>query len=183
MPELGRLDVDSCNQKIREIFIDTIIDAKGIGKAKALVKNVLMPTPLAVLKASKLLSEGYGNVDGLGELLVIDLGGATTDVHSIAEGKPSRAVITQRGLPEPFVKRTVEGDLGLKYNIDKLIELMKERGPNSNVERIASRFSGQGYFPKDREEIGCHALLSRLAVEVAVERHVGWMEVMYGPMG
>jgi len=183
MPEIGRLEVDSCNKKIREIFINNIVEAKGIGKAKALIKSVLMPTPSAVLEAARLLAEGSGEVDGLGELLIIDVGGATTDVHSIAKGKPSRGAVIRGGLPEPYVKRTVEGDLGLKFNIDKLIELIKERGYPSNIERIAQRFCNQGYIPREREEIDCHTVLSRLAVEVSINRHVGRIEVKYGPTG
>jgi uncharacterized protein (TIGR01319 family) len=183
MPEIGRLDVDSCNKKIREIFIHNIVEAKGIGRAKALIKNVLMPTPSAVLEAARLLAEGSGEVDGLGELLIIDVGGATTDVHSIAKGKSSRGAVIQGGLPEPYVKRTVEGDLGLKFNIDKLIGLTKERGYPSNIGRIAQRFCSTGFIPREREEIDCHTVLSRLAVEVAINRHVGRIEVKYGPAG
>jgi uncharacterized protein (TIGR01319 family) len=183
MPELGRLDVDSCNNKIREIFINTIIDAKGIGKAKVLIKNVLMPTPSAVLEAARLLAEGYGDIDGLGDLLVIDVGGATTDVHSVSDGKPSRAAVAQLGLPEPYVKRTVEGDLGLRFNVDKLIAIAKERGDIPNLDPIARKFCDPAFFPIHETEMDCHTLLSRLAVEVAVNRHVGRIELRYGPMG
>ncbi len=183
MPELGRLDVDSCNNKIREIFINTIVDAKGIGKAKALIKNVLMPTPSAVLDAVRLLAEGYGDTDGLGELLVIDVGGATTDVHSVSHGKPSRGAVVRLGLPEPYVKRTVEGDLGMRLNVDKLIALAKERGETSTLDPIAQKFYNPGFLPIHETEMDCHILLCRLAVEVAVNRHVGRIEERYGPMG
>ena len=47
----------------------------------------------------------------------VDIGGATTDVHSIASGEPCRAGVIPQGLPEPRVKRTVEGDLGMRHNI------------------------------------------------------------------
>lgn len=183
MPELDRLDVDSCNKVIRDIFINNIIDAKGIGKAKSIIKNVLMPTPSAVLDAARLLSQGYSNEPGLGELIIVDVGGATTDVHSAAEGRPSRSGATQKGLPEPYVKRTVEGDLGLRFNIDKLLEILKDRGYASDLDKDTEYFSNPGLFPENRVEIELHTVLSHLAVEVAVERHVGRIEVKYGPMG
>lgn len=202
MPEVGRLDVDSCNKIIRELFITRIIKAKGIAKAKSLIKNVLMPTPSAVLEAASLLADGYRSVQeskasgssvtgtsvqgtsvpGLGELMVIDVGGATTDVHSVAAGKPVSGA-AQVGLPEPYIKRTVEGDLGLRYNIDKLIEIAKERGVSTDFERTAIKFCIQGYLPDGNDEIDCHIILTRLAVEVAVKRHAGKIRIKYGPSG
>jgi uncharacterized protein (TIGR01319 family) len=203
MPEVGRLDVGSCNKIIRELYITNIIEAKGIAKAKSLIKNIIMPTPSAVLEAVRLLAEGYRSaqggsasgssatgtsvqgtlVPGLGELMVIDVGGATTDVHSVAEGKPSSRAATQVGLPEPYVKRTVEGDLGLRYNIDKLIEIAKERGFSTDFEQTALKFSTQGYLPDGNDEVDCHIALTRLAAEIAVNRHAGKIKIKYGPSG
>jgi uncharacterized protein (TIGR01319 family) len=116
MPEIGVLDVAPCNKEIRDLFMKNIIQAKGIAKAKAIIKDVIMPTPSAVLEAAKLLA---ADEKAFGEVMVIDPGGATTDVHSIAKGMPARPDIMVVGLPEPYEKRTVEGDLGMKYNLDK----------------------------------------------------------------
>jgi len=203
MPEVGKLDVDSCNKLIRELFITNIMKAKGIAKEKSLIKNVVMPTPSAVLEAAKLLADGYRSVQessasessvigtsgqgtlvpGLGELMVIDVGGATTDVHSIAEGRPGNGAATQVGLPEPYVKRTVEGDLGLRYNIDKLVEIAKERGYSTDFEQTALKFCTQGYLPDGNDEVDCHITLTRLATEIAVNRHAGKIKIKYGPSG
>ncbi|MBN1832723.1 MAG: glutamate mutase L [Deltaproteobacteria bacterium] len=203
MPEVGRLEVDSCNQIIRELFLTRIIEAKGIAKAKSLITNILMPTPSAVLEAAQLIADGYRSlqnrsvsdssingtsaqgdlVPGLGELMVIDVGGATTDIHSVAEGKPGSGGVTQVGLPEPYVKRTVEGDLGLRYNIDRLVEIAKQRGASTNIEQTALKFCKQGYLPDGKDEVDCHMTLTRLAVETAVNRHAGKIEIKYGPSG
>jgi uncharacterized protein (TIGR01319 family) len=48
----------------------------------------------------------------LGELLIVDVGGATTDVYSMADGYPKHSNYILSGLEEPYAKRTVEGDLG-----------------------------------------------------------------------
>jgi uncharacterized protein (TIGR01319 family) len=183
MPEIGVLDVAPCNKEIRDIFIKNIIQAKGIDKARAIISEVIMPTPAAVLEAAKLIAGGCGNTPGLGELMVIDPGGATTDVHSVATGNPNTGgVILASTLPEPNVKRTVEGNLGLKYNIDTLRELVEGRENSPAFDKIIQRFH-EGELPRDEEEIACHLLLSRLAVEVAVNQHVGRIDVVYGPTG
>ena len=182
MPEIGVLDVAPCNKEIRKLFMKNIIEAKGIARAKEIIKDVIMPTPSAVLDAAKLIANGWGDVAGLGELIVIDPGGATTDVHSIAHGNPNRANVIVAGLPEPYEKRTVEGDLGLKYNIDTLLELVEGRETPPNFDTIVKEFH-EGKLPITEEEIACHQLLSRLMVEVAMDRHAGKIEVLSSPTG
>ncbi len=159
-----------------------IIEAKGIARAKSIIKDVIMPTPSAVLDAAKLIAEGCDNSAGLGELIVIDPGGATTDVHSIAQGRPSHSDTIVVGLPEPYEKRTVEGDLGIKYNIDTLMELVEERKTPPNFTTIVEEFH-HGKLPLTEEEIACHELLSSLMVEVAIDRHAGRIEVISTPTG
>jgi uncharacterized protein (TIGR01319 family) len=182
MPEIGILDTAPCNKEIRELFMKNIIQAKGIAKAKAIIKDVIMPTPSAVLEAAKLLAAGWGDDKGYGEVVVIDPGGATTDVHSIAKGAPERPDIMMVGLPEPYEKRTVEGDLGLKYNLDRLMELARDRetppGFKETVEKLR-----RGKLPETEEEFAGHLMLSSLMVEVAMERHAGRLEVIYSPSG
>ncbi|MEJ1730456.1 glutamate mutase L, partial [Escherichia coli] len=91
-----------------------------------MVDGILMPTPSAVLDALTLLSKGDKKTPGVGELVAVDLGGATTDVYSIAKGHPTNPTTVLRGLPEPFVKRTVEGDLGMRYNAIGIKEAVGE---------------------------------------------------------
>lgn len=183
MPEIGVLDVEPCNKEIRDIYIKNIIKAKGIAKAREVISDVIMPTPSAVLEAAKLVADGFGDAAGLGELIVVDVGGATTDVHSVARGIPSGgAIILASSLPEPYVKRTVEGDLGLRYNIDTLVELATDRDDLPNFDSIVRKLH-EGNLPENKEEIACHVLLSCLATEVAVNRHAGRIEVIYGPTG
>jgi uncharacterized protein (TIGR01319 family) len=182
MPEIGVLNVAPCNKEIRELFMKNIIEAKGIARARAIIKDVIMPTPSAVLEAAKLLSGGFKNDSGFGELIVIDPGGATTDVHSIARGIPARPDIIMVGLPEPYEKRTVEGDLGLKYNLDRLMELAAARETPPGFPAAVARFH-QGGLPETPAEFASHLLLSCLMVEVAMERHAGRIEVIYTPTG
>jgi uncharacterized protein (TIGR01319 family) len=176
MPDIGVLDVAPCNKEIRALFMKNIIEAKGIAKARSIIKDVIMPTPSAVLEAAKLLATDFS------ELIVIDPGGATTDVHSIAKGAPVRPDVLMVGLPEPYEKRTVEGDLGLKYNLDRLLELVGDRATPPNFTTIVQRFR-EGALPCSNVDFACHRLLSRLMVEVAMDRHAGKIEVVYSPAG
>lgn len=185
MPEIGKLEVDSCREVIRQIFISHITKAKGIDKAKQIVSDVIMPTPAAVLKAAKLLSEGVDGEEGLGELVVVDVGGATTDVHSIAKGYPTHAGVISKGLPEPYAKRTVEGDLGVRHNIDTLLEAGRMTGEVDEAlfDTILLRFSLPSKIPEDDLEFKLDNLLASVAVDIAGERHCGKIKMMAGPFG
>ena len=176
MPEIGVLDVAPCNKEIRALFMKNIIEAKGIARARSIIKDVIMPTPSAVLEAARLIAGDFG------ELVVIDPGGATTDVHSIAKGAPARPDIILQGLPEPYEKRTVEGDLGLKYNLDRLLELVGDRPTPPGFAAVVERLRA-GELPRTASDFACHRLLSRLMVEVAMDRHAGRIEVVYSPSG
>lgn len=185
MPEIGLLDTDPCREIIKDVFVKNIIRAKGIEKAKILVKDVIMPTPVAVLNAARVLSDGDGEEKGLGELMLVDVGGATTDVCSIAAGNPRKSAVILRGLPEPYAKRTVEGDLGVRHNIDTLLKIGVERGliTNDKLKEMAGRFVSIDKLPNNEDEEAFDSALARTAVEVATERHAGRKDIVYGPMG
>ena len=88
MPEFGRLNIEPVNAVIRELFISRITEAKGVDKARQRIGDVVMPTPSAVLAGARVLADGTYGEAGLGPLMVVDVGGATTDVYSVAEGVP-----------------------------------------------------------------------------------------------
>ena len=57
MPRFGVLNIESAQKKIREIFLNRIIEAKGLTRAAELISGILMPTPSAVMKAMNLLAQ------------------------------------------------------------------------------------------------------------------------------
>jgi uncharacterized protein (TIGR01319 family) len=179
MPEFGILDIEACKEEIRKLFM------KRIARTKGLEHEVLMPTPLAVLKAAHLLSEGTEEEKGMGDLMVVDVGGATTDVVSIGEGKPRLPRVVLRGLPEPYVKRTVEGDLGVRHNIDVLAEIGRRNGMFSSDKstRMLDQFSGTELIPRDDDEMKLDTELALIAVQTAVDRHAGRTEIVYNLSG
>ena len=122
MPKFGVLNIEPTQKQIREIFLNRIIQAKGLSKATALLSDIMMPTPSAVLQAMELLAKGCGDEPGIGELVAVDVGGATTDVYSIADGMPEHMNTVYKGLPEPYAKRTVEGDIGMRYSLQGILD-------------------------------------------------------------
>lgn len=190
MPELNVLAVESARMAIREVFLNNIVQAKGLDKAEEFLERVLMPTPAAVLAAAELLAKGYGEEEGLGDLMIVDVGGATTDVHSVAAGDPSKPGVTVKGLPEPYAKRTVEGDLGMRYSARALAEAAGRRltrylgWTGEQVESQLEMLTRDPWrVPKSTEEEQFDIGLGRMAVEMAVNRHVGTIEVIYTPFG
>jgi len=183
MPEIGVLEVRAANEKIRDLFIARITEAKGIGRARGMIDDVIMPTPAAVLEAAKLLADGGAGEPGIGELLLVDVGGATTDVYSVAKGAPTEASVRFVGLPEPYAKRTVEGDLGLYHNLDTLRDLALMENVPAGFEEAVSAMCRQNSVPQDDEQTRCHLLLSKVAVRSAVNRHVGSLKTIVTPNG
>ncbi|KGK91531.1 MutL protein [Desulfosporosinus sp. HMP52] len=190
MPDLGVLAVESARLAIREVYLSHIIKAKGLDKAEEYLERIMMPTPSAVLSAAELLAQGEGSEPGLGELMIVDVGGATTDVHSVAKGDPSKPSVMLKGLPEPYVKRTVEGDLGMRYSSEALVEIAG-RGLMDYLGWTEEQVTGQlellkenpWRIPQTVEEAKFDVAMGRMAVGLAVDRHAGTIEVVYTPFG
>lgn len=185
LPSLNKLNVEPAREKIREVFLKNIIEAKGLKKAEEYIDGIIMPTPQAVLKAGQFLSENK-ILNGFDKLLIADIGGATTDVHSFCKGDPKGSGVIYRGLPQPHAKRTVEGDLGLRYSLIPLAEALtganlldyKKEQIDSLVEDILKDIWDTQSI---REEF--ELALAKGAVNLAVKRHSGYLEIVYTPHG
>ncbi len=192
MPKFGALNIEPTQKQIREIFLNRIIQAKGLSAAAELLSDIMMPTPAAVMQAMELLSEGCEGELGIGDLVAVDVGGATTDVYSIADGMPESMNTVYKGLVEPFSKRTVEGDIGMRYSIHGILEaagadrVSKLSGiPRKRVEELVAYLrSHTDCVPNGDPELESldHALAA-MAIETAVARHAGTMEETYTLMG
>ncbi len=191
MPEFNVLATEAAREAIREIFIARIVHSKGIDRAGSRLDAVLMPTPAAVLEGARLLAQGPGGDDGLGPLVVVDPGGATTDVHSIASGEPAEPGVVTIGLPEPFIKRTVEGDLGVRHDAASIVAaasldaIAHDAGiamarARTKLDRIAT---DTGRLPASDEDVALDRALGRAAIRIAMRRHAGNRELVYTAHG
>lgn len=192
MPEMNVLNIGPAQEAIRNIFLGRIIKAKGLSEVQTLLDGIVMPTPQAVLKAAGRLGHGTTNEPGIGELMVVDVGGATTDVHSIAAGEPSGSGAVLKGLQEPVEKRTVEGDLGVRYNIDGIINAVgykylveKSTLAEENLNGLLSEVRiNPGLLPMNNTDLKyLDSALASAAVKISVGRHAGKMECCYTPTG
>jgi len=191
MPQIGKLQVEPAREAIRQVFIEKIIYAKGLSKASRLINGIFMPTPAAVLRAGQLLSEGTPKTKGWGDCLIVDVGGATTDVHSLGDGDPTKAGVVVRGLPEPFAKRTVEGDLGVRVSVVSLMEAVGSwvlaQDTGWSEEHVKSRVcllnERPEILPETPEEVFFDQVLGYHSVKVGVSRHVGRLSELYTPSG
>jgi uncharacterized protein (TIGR01319 family) len=189
MPNVNRLNIEPVRETIRRVFIDRIARAKGMDKVQNQVA-LLMPTPNAVLQAVTLLAQGTPEEEGLGELLVVDVGGATTDVYSAGSGMPIMTNVILKGLPEPLVKRTVEGDLGVRHNAISILELvgatqlLRDAGLSSSDGKKVVEYCQNlppAQLPGETWEVAVDKGLAKAAVRVGVERHAGSLKVAYIP--
>lgn len=180
IPKLGVLNVEPVQNVIRDLFLNRITDMKGFDVVKKEFDNQLVPTPVAVLHAGELLHKGTRNNEGLGPLLIVDIGGATTDVYSFNENKSYEGA-KLIGLEEPFGKRTVEGDLGMRESSGGVINesyikpVVKELGVAENQLRksIKNRIENIDYLPDNEMETRIDDTIAKLAVYVAGRRHAG----------
>ena len=192
MPKFGMLQIEPSQKQIREIFLNRIIQAKGLSKAAELLSDIMMPTPSAVLQAVELLAKGYDDELGIGELIAVDVGGATTDVYSIADGMPEHMNTVYKGLPEPYAKRTVEGDIGMRYSIQGIVDVaginricelsgISEERAQALIDDL--RQNTDKVPNGDSEMEALDYALASCAIEEAVTRHAGTISETYTMMG
>lgn len=178
-PRIDDMNVEPCRRVIQAAFEDHITNAPGMEHVRDMVNGPIIPTPGAVMQCTKLLN------DCLGEVMVIDVGGATTDVHSVC--KESDNVARIMTAPEPFAKRTVEGDLGVYVNRMKVIESIGEDEFRAKAEKAGfdpdAALASYVAIPKTEEEFKLVEMLTEEAVMKAVDRHAGQIRYIYGPSG
>jgi len=178
-PKIDDLNVEPCRKVIQDAFEQHITHAPGMEHVRDMVNGPIIPTPGAVMECTKLL------YDCLGDLIVLDVGGATTDLHSVAteSDKIARIMVS----PEPKAKRTVEGDLGVYVNRMKVIESIGEEQMRKDCEKMGidldKTLESYVAIPKTEDEIKLVERLTKEAVLKAVERHAGIIRYIYGPSG
>ena len=97
LPRIGVLDPTPARAAIREVFVRHVIGGKGLSKGPAFGRLVRAATPDAVLAGVELLADGADDVAGVGDVVVVDVGGATTDVYSVRDAGPRGGVAAPRG--------------------------------------------------------------------------------------
>ena len=185
-PRLDELNIEPIRALIHSAFEEHIVHAPGMQGIRNMVNGAIMPTPGAVMAAARLL------YDDIGDLLVVDVVGATTDVHSVSHG--AEDIVALQISPEPFAKRTVEGDLGVFVNARNLAEMVgfdkllaeiskgSEFGLDNGID-IAKIFEDYRPIAQNPAQLALTTRLSYHAASIAICRHAGTLRYTYGATG
>lgn len=177
LPTIGMLAPESARSAIRETFLAHVIGGKGLsarGGGADFVAMVRGATPDVVLTGVEILAAVTGDV------AVVDVGGATTDVHSVVGLDPEDRGLSREVVATTAVTRTVEGDLGLRWSASSTVEAA---GRNDLAAAARVRTAQPAFLPTTDDERAEDEAIARAAVGLALRRHAGRSRVVLSPQG
>jgi uncharacterized protein (TIGR01319 family) len=181
VPRIGVLAPGSARAAIREIFLSHVIGGKHLSKRADFTAMVTGATPDIVLTGVELLARGLDRErPGAGDVVVVDVGGATTDVHSVVELDPEEATLSREVVATTPVTRTVEGDLGMRWSATSTVA---EAGLDDLADAAELRHGDPGFLPANDAEFAEDEQIAAAAVGLALRRHAGRSQVVVGPDG
>jgi uncharacterized protein (TIGR01319 family) len=184
-----------------------VIGGKHLSASPAFATLVQGATPDLVLTAVELLASGLdADRPGVGDVVVVDVGGATTDVYSVVEPVedetdhdptddtgPSERGLSREVVAVSPVNRTVEGDLGMRWGAVSAVEEAHTAGFLDDAALDTARAAAEkrrddpSFLPSTDEDATFDVELASLAVGVALRRHAGRAQVRFesegGPTG
>ena len=172
LPQIGVINPTGARAAIRQVFLRHVIGGKGLSKGPEFAAMVRAATPDAMLRGVETLAAATD-----GDVLVFDIGGATTDVYTVISPEGEDAVLRKDVVPQLWHARTVEGDLGLRWNAGGAAEAatVEHLLSGSDLARLrawAARVEANpAYLPQGAGEIELDLTLARVAALTAVRRH------------
>jgi uncharacterized protein (TIGR01319 family) len=186
VPRIGVLAPEGARTAIRELFLSHVIGGKHLSSRDGFLAMVQGATPDVVLTGVELLAEVAGDT------VVVDVGGATTDVHSVVELDPALrdgsslassgtgAILDREVVATTRVTRTVEGDLGMRWSA---VTTAEAAGRDDLADAASRRRADVGFVPEDDAEGDLDEQIARAAVGLALRRHAGRSRVVVSPEG
>jgi len=172
LPQIGVINPNGARAAIRQVFLRHVIGGKGLSKGPEFAAMVCAATPDAMLRGVETLAAATD-----GDVLVFDIGGATTDVYSVISPEDEDAVLRKDVVPQLWHARTVEGDLGMRWNAAGAAEAatVEHLVFGSDLARLrswAARMEADpAYLPMGAGEVELDLTLARVAALTAVRRH------------
>ena len=170
LPRIGVLNPMPARLAIREVFLKHVIGGKKLSRGTRFVDLVRGATPDLVLTGVEVLADHLG-----GDLAVVDVGGATTDVYSVLTPDPEQSTGPRAEVAGTLWRsRTVEGDLGMRWSATGVIEaarLEKLDLPGSLAAAATLRSSDPDFLPSTAAERGEDLSIATLAATIAFRRH------------
>ncbi len=183
LPDVGELAPGPARAAIREVFLRHVIGGKGLSRGPRFRRLVRTVTPDAVLSGvSRLAGVLAAREERPGAVLVVDVGGATTDVYSAV----STVEAAEHAVALPPDRRTVEGDLGMRVSAPGVVaEAGVERlaDPAALAAQAARRHDEVDLIPSTVDEQRVDLEIAGLAVVLAVRRHLRMVDGRLGPRG
>jgi uncharacterized protein (TIGR01319 family) len=191
VPRIGVLAPDSARAAIREMFLRHVIGGKHLSERADFTAMVRGATPDVVLTAVDLLAHGLDEErPGAGEVVVVDVGGATTDVYSVVDVDPEDSGLSREVVATIPASRTVEGDLGMRWSALSTVEagvtigLLEDQDERALAWEVAEhRQADPAFVPRSEDEMVRDQELASVAIGVALRRHAGRAQVVFGPDG
>lgn len=169
LPRIGEVAPAGARAAIREVFLEHVIGGKGLSAGPRFARLVRAATPDAVLGGVEVLAAAAGH-----DVLVVDVGGATTDVYSVIEPQGEDATLRKQVVAPLWHARTVEGDLGMRWGAPGVVEAAQGEGlpVGDGLPAWADRVHADpGVLPATAEERALDRALATLAATVAARRH------------
>ncbi|TCO65686.1 glutamate mutase L [Actinocrispum wychmicini] len=179
LPDVGELAPGPARTAIRDVFLRHVIGGKGLSRGPRFRGMVSAVTPDAVLTGVSQLAAVQGDD---GAVLVIDVGGATTDVYSAVSTQDDE----RRAVALPADRRTVEGDIGMRWSAPGIVqEAAAQRliAPGELHEEAGYRARTVDFIPLTPADFRIDLKLAGLAAVIAVRRHLTLLENRLGPKG
>ena len=178
LPDVGELAPAPARAAIRSVFLDHVIGGKGLSRGPRFRRLVRSVTPDAVLTGVRRLAQAEITESAV---LVIDVGGATTDVYSsTTESEPERHAVAL-----PPDRRTVEGDIGMRWSAQGVLaeavteRLITDEQAAALAEPVRYRAEHVDAIPDDDVD----TTLAGLAAVIAARRHLRLIDGRLGPRG
>jgi uncharacterized protein (TIGR01319 family) len=174
VPRIGVLAPENARAAIREMFLAHVIGGKHLSARSDFTAMVRGATPDVVLTGVELLARLAGDV------VVVDIGGATTDVHSVIRLDPEDAELSRDVVAPTPVSRTVEGDLGMRWSAVTTAEAAELDDLRDAAVRRAAE---PAFVPTTHDERDEDERLAEAAAGLALRRHAGRSRVVVSPEG
>lgn len=181
VPRIGVLAPAGARAAIREVFLAHVIGGKGLSRRADFAAMVRGATPDVVLTGVEVLARGLDEGrPGVGDVVVVDVGGATTDVYSVVEPDAEAGPLGREVVATTPTTRTVEGDLGMRWSAPATAAAA---GLTDLTAAAARRAADPGWLPVTPTDRADDEALAAAAVRIALRRHAGRSRVVTGPGG
>jgi uncharacterized protein (TIGR01319 family) len=170
-PVLEVENLGPARDAIHELFMEHVMaQAPGYDKLKTMTDAPIMPTPGAVGKLVEIVARERGL-----SVLGVDIGGATTDVFSVFQGK---------------FNRTVSANLGMSYSVGNVLTSAGfanvarwswvDLPPSEIRNRVKNKIIRPTTIPQLLEDLVIEQALAREALRLSLEQHKEFATTLKG---